>query len=289
MENNEQFKILDDQDNKEFFLKQELTLLGRGDGNNWIFEGNGVSEYHAAILFKRKKAYIVDLVSSNGTYIDGKRISTPVELIHNAIIKLDEYQLRFIDTEMRSETILRESPSSSAGQGNLSQEEISKLPRIMYNNKENVGKSNNFEVLTGESTSVGRDETCDIVIAEQSVSKKHFLIRRDGTICYLNNLSKSNGTMINNKTIGSEVKLYSGDIILAGRISFTFISSSDGKTEIAGSGKTHLLDDMNNATKKDVEDPNETVVMDEENETKTQAQEENKTVNDSYSKTQISE
>jgi len=67
-------------------MKQSLPLTdgehlaGRDSDCSLLIEGTTVSRRHARIIVGRGAATIEDLDSTNGTFVNGKRISTPTRL-----------------------------------------------------------------------------------------------------------------------------------------------------------------------------------------------------------------
>src|SRR3990172_8611583 len=61
------------------FDKPEVTI-GRVQGNDIILPKGNVSKRHSRIVFKDGKFIIVDLKSTNGTYVNGRRIASPLVL-----------------------------------------------------------------------------------------------------------------------------------------------------------------------------------------------------------------
>ncbi len=59
------------------FDKDEVTV-GRLDGNDICISKGNVSKYHAKIVEKQGKFVVVDLKSTNGTFVNGKKIAGPV-------------------------------------------------------------------------------------------------------------------------------------------------------------------------------------------------------------------
>src|SRR5215213_8459475 len=58
------------------FDKPEITI-GRVQGNDIILPKGNVSKRHSRIVLKDGKFIIVDLKSTNGTYVNGKKITAP--------------------------------------------------------------------------------------------------------------------------------------------------------------------------------------------------------------------
>src|SRR5215467_2666534 len=59
------------------FDKTEVTI-GRVQGNDIILPKGNVSKRHSRIVLKDGKFIIVDLKSTNGTYVNGRKISSPL-------------------------------------------------------------------------------------------------------------------------------------------------------------------------------------------------------------------
>jgi pilus assembly protein CpaF len=58
------------------FQKEEVTI-GRIQGNDIVLPRNNVSKKHARIVERDGKMVVLDLKSTNGTFVNGKRISAP--------------------------------------------------------------------------------------------------------------------------------------------------------------------------------------------------------------------
>lgn len=75
------------QSGKTFNLDQELTI-GRSDKSTLVLDDTYVSQVHARI-FARGDSYMVeDLGSTNGTYLNRRRITSPSELQRGDRVKI---------------------------------------------------------------------------------------------------------------------------------------------------------------------------------------------------------
>src|SRR6187431_3293393 len=59
------------------FDKPEITI-GRVQGNDIILPKGNVSKRHSRIVLKDGRFIIVDLKSTNGTYVNGRKITAPL-------------------------------------------------------------------------------------------------------------------------------------------------------------------------------------------------------------------
>ncbi|MBN2227147.1 MAG: FHA domain-containing protein [candidate division Zixibacteria bacterium] len=67
---------------------------------------------------------------------------------------------------------------------------------------------------------IGRNEDCDIMIKDQTVSRQHarISILPDETCLYITDLKSSNGTKVNGRKIKHRTKVFPGDSITLGKI-----------------------------------------------------------------------
>jgi pilus assembly protein CpaF len=61
------------------FSKPELTV-GRVQGNDIVLSKRNVSKQHARLSLQGDQAVVVDLNSTNGTWVNGRKITSPQPL-----------------------------------------------------------------------------------------------------------------------------------------------------------------------------------------------------------------
>jgi pSer/pThr/pTyr-binding forkhead associated (FHA) protein len=103
---------------EELPLKSGITTIGRAEGSDIHIDNLAVSGNHARILGKDNTFLIEDLGSTNGTYIDDRRI-TRQRLVHNTIITIGKHSLVFVDPDAtladdNDRTVMKKRPAAGA-------------------------------------------------------------------------------------------------------------------------------------------------------------------------------
>jgi adenylate cyclase len=81
---------------RQFPLVGKTLSLGRAKDNNVVFSSHKVSRRHAIVHAQGASEYsLVDLGSSNGTHLNGRRVVEPVALQHGDVIQIGEQSLSF--------------------------------------------------------------------------------------------------------------------------------------------------------------------------------------------------
>src|SRR5688572_21863862 len=95
-------------------------------------------------------------------------------------------------------------------------------------------------LLDDEVITFGRDQTCQVVLAQQAVSRSHARISKDGTLFFLEDLGSAYGTQINGSRLpkGEKHLLRNGDVIAIAQFDVTFDRVANATEE---SGKTEAV------------------------------------------------
>ena len=80
-----------------FPIRVGRSTIGRDIGNNIVISDTQISKYHAAIQYNNNEVFIEDLGSTNGIFINGKKVNEIQQLFHGNLIKLGSTILRFED------------------------------------------------------------------------------------------------------------------------------------------------------------------------------------------------
>ncbi|MBB5830332.1 FhaA domain-containing protein [Brachybacterium aquaticum] len=81
-------------DGQQYLLTGPVTVIGRGGDADIILEDTGVSRHHLELRAEPDSSLVAtDLGSTNGTFVDGERIRTPVTLHDRSMIKIGRTRL----------------------------------------------------------------------------------------------------------------------------------------------------------------------------------------------------
>lgn len=83
---------------KEIILQNGVVTIGRGEKNDIQIDNLAVSGSHARIIGEGGRFVIEDLNSTNGTFLNDRRIARN-PLTHNAVITVGKHTLVFIDPQ----------------------------------------------------------------------------------------------------------------------------------------------------------------------------------------------
>jgi serine/threonine protein kinase len=76
--------------------QEEALVLGRHPKCKLHFADDSISSHHCRIFSEDEDYYVEDLGSTNGTYLNNKKISSPCKLSHNDLIGMGTIQLCFM-------------------------------------------------------------------------------------------------------------------------------------------------------------------------------------------------
>ena len=96
-------------------LNKPVTTIGREVGNDIVLEDPQVSRHHMRLAQQGSGLVIEDLGSTNGTTVNGQRLTGTLPINSGDTIGLgDTVVLQVVDTSVSSETIVAGTPSQTA-------------------------------------------------------------------------------------------------------------------------------------------------------------------------------
>ncbi len=87
---------IEGQEPTRYDFDQEEVTIGRLSSSDIPIKTTNVSKQHCRIVFREGKYYIIDRKSTNGTYLNGKRITTPQALKHGDKLFMGDTGMTFL-------------------------------------------------------------------------------------------------------------------------------------------------------------------------------------------------
>lgn len=75
---------------RSYRFHQDMTTIGRINGNDLVISGRTVSRRHARLWFADGNWYLEDVGSANGTLVNNVRIHQPVLLHDNDVVNFGD-------------------------------------------------------------------------------------------------------------------------------------------------------------------------------------------------------
>lgn len=165
----------------EYTFEEGEFLIGRSQSADIILPSDNVSRRHSRLYTVDGKCYIEDLNSSNGVFVNGRRIHEVYEIQRSAQIKVGDYYLHIESSDAAAE-----------------QEEVV-YARL---HGQNLGFAGQVFPISRTVTLIGRGKDCSLTLIDPSISRIHtkMTIDRSGTIT-VEDLKSSNGTFVNDERV----------------------------------------------------------------------------------------
>jgi pSer/pThr/pTyr-binding forkhead associated (FHA) protein len=187
-------------------LNRSRVTIGRDKSNSMVLKDEGISGFHAEIHMDEGNIFIMDLNSTNGTKVNGEKITTRLPVKIWDVIEFDKVKLEIVDPTKRRPTVERESVTTNAMENAWALQGIS-----------GTMAGRNFPI--SNAMIVGREE-CDIIIDDAMISSRHAKLDFNDQILSVKDLGSTNGTFVNGKQI-TEAILKAGDEIKFDKMVFT--------------------------------------------------------------------
>ena len=208
---------------QELLLWQgDVVTIGRGDSSTIQITSARVSRNHARIDWAGDHFVIRDLNSSNGTFVNDRRLDfTPWVLGDGDSILVERFPMRFETTQLNN-AVQETNPSPVAHPNN--QVPHASTPLLVVTEGPDKGRE---IFIHGDGVAIGRENqtgTWDVGLKDETVSRPHARIERQEDGYMLIDLGSTNGTTVNQSLVILPVRLFDGDIIGMGatRLLFRF-------------------------------------------------------------------
>ncbi|MCB1646922.1 MAG: FHA domain-containing protein [Pseudomonadales bacterium] len=188
--------------------------IGKGAVNDIVIDQDGVNGFHADLQVDGDRVILTDVNTQNGTFLNGEKITGPMDLKAGDILTIDGVELEISEQE-----------ESAARTLVLSGAALAELGGGHWLLIADSGPEKGQRIPIQDGMEIGRALECDISILEPSLSRKHAELSVIGDEAILRDLGSVNGTYVNGKKI-DEVSLRDRDVIQFNKIRF-IVSAPD--------------------------------------------------------------
>ena len=220
---------------REFPLKPGENSVGR-ESADVLLSHNTVSRKHASVTVEDGKVIVADAGSTNGTYVDGKKLEpgAEVELKDGSDVVFGSFSLRYqAAAESEEQRVESEEPADvEACEAAVEPEDVAEQEDEAVDTEEPVADvvgwlvakdgSCRLEIHSGTNTVGRRAADNDIDIPDPYCSGRHAdLIYEDGTFT-ITDVGSTNGTLVNGVKLdaGAPRELAANDEITLGQMAF---------------------------------------------------------------------
>jgi serine phosphatase RsbU (regulator of sigma subunit) len=198
--------------------RDKRYTIGRADGNAITLSDPSVSRQHAEIFLEGDAWSLRDCGSSNGTFLDGRRVETPTRLVAGARIAIGNHALQFEPAAATKDKVsFSDRPLSSGGTVFVSADDLRaetdpEKARSASANLESIRRRldvverANLELLGHEPMGVLLPKILDLVFEAVNPERAALLLREGGElVCRAFRGSTQQGEMSISRTVARTV------------------------------------------------------------------------------------
>jgi len=215
----------------QFFQISHGFTIGRDESADIVIPLSLISRFHARLSINKGKMIIEDTNSSNGTYVNGERI-TSCELRNNDEISFDEFSFVVVGPEeekAKPRTVVRDKESVVSGT-KKSDTKSSKKPALasekVFLHDIDISSSGTIYEIVNRQNHLSKMLGHHLSTSEKSVSARHVHFNETDLGWEIVNNGAADGLLINNK-MQIRAVLQDGDEITVGGTKLKFQSIGD--------------------------------------------------------------
>lgn len=232
-------------DGREYTVKSEPLVFGRDAVSDVVVTGGDVSRRHAEIRVT-PEGYVLEDLSVNGTFVNGRRIGRQHLLARADVIRIGTDEFRFYADSVPEATVSGPRPVPPEGPLHTPTGASARLSDTMHGVPLTIPRDTppappaavalplasllvrsgalrgRRLPITTASVNIGRADYNDLVIADPSVSTTHAKLQRKDEVWVLSDLGSTNGTYVEGEAVTGETALTPGTTLRFGDVAALF-------------------------------------------------------------------
>lgn len=180
---------------KTLQIKSEEAIIGRdGTRCSLVISDEKASRFHARIWLYNGYYQIEDLGSTNGTYLEGKKLDKPDVLKSGNVISVGNTKIKFEEETENEKPIMTHRLFSG-------------------DYYEPAGGCTRALQVSKKTISIGRDPSNDLALDHPMVSRRHAKIVLQGEKHLIYDLDSANGTYVNGRRVSGSEELLPASLV----------------------------------------------------------------------------
>ena len=217
---------------KEVELQEQLTI-GRKAGNDLVVEDQAVSGRHARIVKIHAVYFLEDLKSTNGTYVNGRRIERK-QLKDTDVITVGMHRLVFRD-EARSEStpslpLVADSDQTMIVTGAIQSGRVGSRRRTPVVQIVSGRTDQKEYPLTKQLSIIGAQDDAAIKLTGWFAPKNAAMIGRRGDGFFIAAAEGGKAIRVNDQVVAGQVDLNDGDLVEVAGVKMYFYLEAPAKS-----------------------------------------------------------
>jgi pSer/pThr/pTyr-binding forkhead associated (FHA) protein len=247
-------------DGREYAVKSEPLAFGRDAASDVVVTAGDVSRRHAEIR-ATPEGYLLEDLSVNGTFVNGRRIAKEHLLARADVIRIGTDEFRFYADAAPPRSISGPRPIPPEGPLHTPTGAIARLSDTMHGLPLQIPRDSAPAVLAASAlplasllvrsgalrgrrlpitlaaVNIGRADYNDLVIADPSVSTTHARLQRKDDVWVLSDLGSTNGTYVEGEPVTGETALTPGTTLRFGDVAALFEPHDEPRPAAGGEAR----------------------------------------------------
>ena len=208
---------------REQVVSSTGLTIGRSSENDLVVSEVEASRFHCKVMPGTEGFIVVDLDSSNGTFVNTERVEDSRTLHDGDTLRVGQQDFRFVS--LAPEMAVEEAPAEeevSLFEQTYVVPPTTDLPRLVISS--GVGKGTEYPLTMGRMMvgRASRDQQWEVDLVDRAVSRPHAELVQQGEEWVITDLGSANGTTVNGERISQPCVLQEGDVVDFGETRLIF-------------------------------------------------------------------